>query len=115
MELMEGFDGSGLTDEEKKFVLAVFGVVFAFSAQCSVGINTFKSRWGSCDNRGLVQFNWKVIIAPSRVVDYLVVHELCHLKQHNHSPKFWKCVESVFPDYQECKEWLKMNGRTLEI
>jgi predicted metal-dependent hydrolase len=59
--------------------------------------------------------NWKVIIAPNRMVDYLVVHELCHLKQHNHSPKFWKCVESVFPDYQVCKEWLKANGRELQI
>ena len=81
----------------------------------AVGIKTFKSRWGSCDNRGLVQFNWKVIIAPNRIVDYLVVHELCHLKQHNHSPKFWKCVESVFPDYRGCREWLKENGRILQI
>ena len=81
----------------------------------AVRIKTFKSRWGSCDNRGLVQFNWKIIIAPNRIVDYLVVHELCHLKQHNHSPRFWKCVESVFPDYQECKEWLKENGRVLQI
>ena len=81
----------------------------------SVSIKTFKGRWGSCDNRGLVQFNWKAIIASNRIVDYLVVHELCHLKQHNHSPKFWKCVESVFPDYQECREWLKENGRTLEV
>jgi len=55
------------------------------------------------------------IIAPNRIVDYLVVHELCHLKQHNHSPTFWRCVESVFPDYRECKEWLKENGRMLEI
>jgi len=80
----------------------------------AIGIKTFKSRWGSCDSRGLVQFNWKIIIAPNRIVDYLVVHELCHLKQHNHSPKFWKCVESVFPDYRECKEWLKKNGRILD-
>ena len=81
----------------------------------AVCIKTFKSRWGSCDSRGLVQFNWKIIIAPNRIVDYLVVHELCHLKEHNHSPLFWKCVESVFPDYQECREWLKLNGRILQI
>ena len=81
----------------------------------AVGFRTFKSRWGSCDSRGLVQFNWKIIIAPNRIVDYLVVHELCHLKQHNHSPRFWKCVESVFPGYRECREWLKQNGRLLQI
>lgn len=81
----------------------------------AVRIKTFKSRWGSCDSRGLVQFNWKIIIAPNRIVDYLVVHELCHLKQHNHSPRFWTCVEAVFPDYKECKEWLKQNGRILEV
>ena len=81
----------------------------------AVGIKTFKSQWGSCDNRGLVQFNWKIIIAPNRIVNYLVVHEICHLKQHNHSPRFWKCVESVFPDYRECREWLKENGRFLQI
>jgi len=81
----------------------------------AVGFRTFKSRWGSCDSRGLVQFNWKIIIAPNRIVDYLVVHELCHLQQHNHSPGFWKCVESVFPEYKECREWLKRNGRLLQI
>ena len=81
----------------------------------AVGFRTFKSRWGSCDSRGLVQFTWKIIVAPDRIVDYLVVHELCHLKQHNHSPRFWKCVESVFPEYKECRDWLKQNGRLLQI
>lgn len=81
----------------------------------AVCIRAFKSRWGSCDSRGLVQFNWKIIIAPIRIVDYLVVHELCHLQQHNHSPLFWKCVEAVIPDYRECRQWLKLNGRILQI
>ena len=81
----------------------------------AVVIKAFKSSWGNCDSRGQVKFNWKIIIAPNRIVDYLVVHELCHLKQHNHSPKFWECVESVFPDYKECNEWLKQNGRMLEV
>jgi predicted metal-dependent hydrolase len=81
----------------------------------SLGIKTFKSRWGSCSHAGHVLFNWKIIIAPHRIVDYVVVHELCHLIEHNHSPRFWKCVERVFPDYRECKGWLKENGRTLTI
>jgi predicted metal-dependent hydrolase len=81
----------------------------------SVGIKSFKSRWGSCSVKGGICFNWKIIIAPNRIVDYVVVHELCHMKQHNHAPAFWKCVERVIPDYLECKEWLKVNCRLLEI
>ena len=56
-----------------------------------------------------------VIIAPNRIVDYVVVHELCHLHEHNHSPEYWRCVERVLPDYRECREWLKENGDTLEV
>lgn len=81
----------------------------------SVGIKTFKARWGSCSTRGDLVFNWKIIVAPNRIVDYVVVHELCHLKQHDHSPVFRRCVEQVLPDYLECKEWLKVNGRRLEL
>ena len=81
----------------------------------SVGIKTFKGRWGSCSTKGHVLFNWKVIIAPNPIVDYVVVHELCHMKQHNHSPAFWQCVASVIPDYMECKHWLKVSGRRLEV
>jgi hypothetical protein len=62
-----------------------------------------------------VDFNWKIIMAPNRVVDYVVVHELCHLKQHDHSPQFWKLVESIMPDYLESKEWLRVNGASLNV
>ena len=81
----------------------------------SVRIKTFKSRWGSCSSKGDLLFNWKIIIAPNRIVDYVVVHELCHLKQHNHSPLFWTCVERAMPDYRECRQWLKVNGRGLDV
>jgi hypothetical protein len=84
-------------------------------APSSVSIKTFQGRWGSCSTKGKMEYNWKIIIAPNRIVDYVVVHELCHLHHHNHSPEFWKCVERVFPGYRECKEWLKMNGRGLAI
>ena len=73
------------------------------------GIRSFKSRWGSCSAKGHIDFNWKIIMAPHPIVDYVVVHELCHLKQHDHSPKFWKLVERVIPDYADCKQWLKDN------
>ena len=81
----------------------------------SVGIKSFKSRWGSCSVHGDLTFNWKIIIAPNRIVDYVVVHELCHLIHHDHSPKFWRSVEQVLPDYLESKEWLREFGRTLEV
>jgi hypothetical protein len=78
-------------------------------------VKSFQSRWGSCTPRGRVDFNWKIIMAPNRVVDYVVVHELCHLKQHDHSPQFWKLVESIMPDYLESKEWLRVYGAGLMV
>jgi predicted metal-dependent hydrolase len=74
---------------------------------CGVGIKTFKSRWGSCSSKGRIDFNWQIIMAPNRMVDYVVVHELCHLKRHDHSAKFWKEVERVMPDFLSAKDWLK--------
>lgn len=75
----------------------------------SINIKDFKSRWGSCSSEGNIDFHWKIMMAPNRVVDYVVVHELCHLLEHNHSPKFWKHVERILPDYTKQKEWLKAN------
>lgn len=72
-----------------------------------ISVKTFKSRWGSCNVKGEIQFHWKIIMAPHRIVDYVVVHELCHLKHHDHSPAFWKSVERIVPDYLECKAWLR--------
>ncbi len=75
----------------------------------------FKSRWGSCTPYGDLEFNWVIVMAPNRVVDYVVVHELCHLIHHDHSPQFWKEVERVMPDYQDHKEWLREYGHGLSI
>lgn len=81
----------------------------------SVGVKGYTSRWGSCHSDGRLYFNWRLIIAPHSVVDYVVVHELAHLVQGNHSKKFWRVVESVLPDYVEQKKWLKLNGRELKV
>lgn len=80
-----------------------------------VGVKTFKSRWGSCSAKGKLDFNWKIIIAPNRMIDYVVVHELCHLKHHDHSERFWREVGRVIPEYAECREWLKDNAGVLEV
>lgn len=74
-----------------------------------------KTRWGSCSFKGTLSFNWKLMLAPPKVLDYVVVHELCHLKEMNHSPRFWKLVEEIMPDYKEYKKWLKENGNTLQL
>lgn len=81
----------------------------------SVTIKSFKSRWGSCSITGGIQYNWKIIIAPERIVNYVVIHELCHILHHNHSPAFWKAVEKHCHDYRECGAWLKINGARLEV
>ncbi|WP_406731795.1 SprT family zinc-dependent metalloprotease [Vibrio scophthalmi] len=80
-----------------------------------VRIKEFKSRWGSCTTYGDLEFNWVIVMAPNRVVDYVVIHELCHLIHHDHSPQFWKEVERVMPDYRECKDWLKENAQSLSV
>lgn len=75
-----------------------------------VAIKTFKSRWGSCTAKGELQFNWQIMMAPNRMVDYVVVHELCHLIRHDHSPEFWGQVGRILPDYEQSRDWLKRNG-----
>lgn len=74
-----------------------------------------KKRWGSCSNKKNLNFNWKIIMAPLTVIEYLVVHELVHLIHPNHSKKFWQTVAEIIPDYEEKKEWLRINGRKLTI
>ena len=78
-----------------------------------ITIRDQKTRWGSCSARGNLNFNWRLILAPLEVLDYVVVHELAHRREMNHSDRFWKQVESVLPDYTWRKAWLKKNGDLL--
>ncbi len=73
-----------------------------------------KTRWGSCSSKGNLNFNWHIIMAPEAVVDYLVIHELCHLLHMNHSALFWKSVEGLCPDYKDARKWLKVHGNGLK-
>jgi len=75
-----------------------------------ITIKSQKCRWGSCSARGNLNFNWRIVMAPERVVDYVVVHELCHLLELNHSRRFWALLAQVIPDYKEDKEWLQKNA-----
>jgi hypothetical protein len=74
-----------------------------------IRLSSAKTRWGSCSLRGSLSFNWKLIQAPVEILDYVVVHELAHLAEHNHSPRFWAKVAEFFPDYKQAKLWLKTN------
>ncbi len=75
----------------------------------SVSIKNYKSRWGSCSSNGDLTYNWRIILAPHRIVDYVVVHELCHLLEHNHSLNYWKHVEHYVPNWRDCRDWLKVH------
>ncbi len=76
----------------------------------SVSINSAKKRWGSCSASGSINFSWRLIMLPPEVIDYVIVHELAHLKELNHSKKFWDFVDVILPDYKISKNWLKNNS-----
>lgn len=78
-----------------------------------IAIRDQKTRWGSCSGEGNLNFNWRLIFAPAGVLDYVVVHELAHRKEMNHSPRFWKVVEDTMSEYRKYQKWLKENGRGL--
>lgn len=79
----------------------------------TITIRNQRTRWGSCSARGNLNFNCLLMLAPDHVIDYVVVHELCHRKQMNHSAKFWAEVERVLPGYRESLRWLKEHGQEL--
>lgn len=81
----------------------------------SITIRDQKSRWGSCSSRGTLSFNYRLMFAPPRVLDYVVVHELCHLTHMDHSKNFWNMVEQIMPDYRTYKQWLRDHGHELTL
>ncbi|MBB6520688.1 M48 family metallopeptidase [Pseudoteredinibacter isoporae] len=80
-----------------------------------VKVRKNKRRWGHCTSKGVLQFNWLIMLAPESVIDYLVAHEVCHLRHFNHSPAFWRLVENCEPGYHEAQDWLKQNGHLLVL
>lgn len=75
-----------------------------------ITIRDQKTRWGSCSSKGNLNFNWRLILMPEEILDYVVVHELAHLKEMNHSQTFWAVVERTLPDYKVRRKWLKEHG-----
>lgn len=111
------------SQEEKARYLAAARAIFPeraayFAAKMGVTygritIREQKTRWGSCSSKKNLNFNWKLLRAPKEVLDYVVVHELAHLKEMNHSRKFYQLIENIMPDYREQERWLKENGKYL--
>jgi len=80
-----------------------------------IAIRDQKSRWGSCSRQGNLNFNWRLLLAPLAVLDYIVIHELAHLKEGNHSPRFWALVAEQCPDYRDQRAWLRQHGPELHF
>ncbi len=91
-----------------------------FSTQIDVKIGAItlrdtSSRWGSCSHDGNLSFSWRLTFAPYEVMAYVVAHEVAHIREHNHSPDFWKLVEQLSPEFRDSQNWLKNNGKSLYI
>ena len=80
-----------------------------------VTVSTLKTRWGSCGKDGSIRINWLLVLAPKPVLEYVVVHELCHLRHRNHSDEFWSLVSKCIPDYTYQQEWLRLQGRFVSL
>lgn len=110
-KLVEGFF-------KKKAVEAIhdrlqfFNEIYRFPYH-KVTFRNQKTRWGSCSRAGNLNFNWRLIMAPIEIIDSVVVHELCHLKEMNHSRRFWSLVEHTIPDHKNRKKWLRKNSMLL--
>ncbi len=81
----------------------------------TLAIRGQRTRWASCSSTGAMSFNWRLLLAPEEILDYVVEHEVAHLEVHDHSERFWALLESRCPDYREHERWLRRNGHTLRF
>lgn len=81
----------------------------------NITVKEVSTRWGSCSSAGNLSFCWRLIFAPRSVLDYVIIHEICHLQEMNHSNRFWLLVALIMPDYKNQRKWLKENGHTLSV
>jgi predicted metal-dependent hydrolase len=80
-----------------------------------IRITNARSRWGSCSRDNRLSFSWRIIMASLTVIDYILIHELVHIREKNHSKRFWTTLESILPDYRKHRLWLKENGHLLQV
>ena len=99
-----------LVTERVRYFAPLVGVTYN-----QIATRAQRTRWGSCSSKGNLNFNCLLGIVPSEVLDYVIVHELCHRKELNHSDRFWNEVSRILPDYKARKQWLKDNGLSLIV
>lgn len=92
--------------------VAFFADLYGFSYR-SVSVRDQKSRWGSCSRKGNLHFNYRIVLMPEDVRDYIIVHEICHLKEFNHSTRFWNLVEKTIPNHKVLRKSLRTDGMLL--
>jgi predicted metal-dependent hydrolase len=80
-----------------------------------IKIQDLRGKWGNCSKTNQLRFNWRIVMAKTSIIDYVVVHELCHLKHKNHAKEYWESIKTIMPDYEQKKEWLRVNGKVLDI
>ena len=112
-----GLDRLHLTEEQGRREAHARISLIAQSEAAALGVSytrltlrNQRSRWGSCSSKGALSFNWRLVLAPHDVLDYVVVHEVCHLAEHHHGPAFWELVARRRPAYRESKDWLDAHG-----
>lgn len=81
----------------------------------NIKISKAKTNWGSCSSKNSLNFTWRLVMAPPDIIDYIIIHELSHTREHNHSEKFWNIVAEIIPDYKSKVKWLKINGHLLDF
>ena len=115
-----GLDGREVSEREARLGARELVTMLAAEEAPALGVSyeriairDQRTRWGSCSARGTLSFNWRLVLAPFDVLDYVVVHELCHLRVPNHSPGFWRLVASRRPDWRAQRDWLRDFGPEL--
>ncbi|BAL80471.1 M48 family metallopeptidase [Caldisericum exile] len=100
----------GIIGERVEYYSKLTGIKYK-----GVKITSANKRWGSCSKDNNLSFTYKLVMAPLSIIDYVVVHELCHVVEHNHSKAFWDKVRTIIPNYEEAKRWLREKGHLLDI
>lgn len=101
-------EAKNIIPEKVRHYAQIIGVDYG-----SITIRCQKTRWGSCSSKGNLNFNCLLMLAPDEVIDSVIVHELCHLKEMNHSKRFYEAVYKAYPEYDKCNKWLKENGQVI--
>lgn len=105
---------------KKRAAAALPEILHNISGSSGLGYNSLKltgskAKWGSCNNKGVITLNWRLMMLPQSIIEYIVLHELCHLKNMNHSKEYWQTLEKYYPDVKGAKQYLKANNYIIKL